>query len=116
MRNHKHTRGQIKTPKESNVYSKLAFIQPYDSFGVEHGYKHHHFYKHAIPSGLVDMLTPKESNVYSKLAFIQPYDSFGVEHGYKHHHFYKHAIPSGLASQKALYIYFNHSYNNSAIK
>ena len=87
---------KIPTPKESNVYSKRMVRLSYDSFGVEHGYEHHHFYKHAIPSGLDDILTPKESNVYSKRMVRPSYDSFGVEHGYEHHHFYKHAIPSGL--------------------
>jgi len=45
----------ILTPKESNVYSKLVFNQLYDSFGVEHGYGRYHFYKHAIPLGLVSL-------------------------------------------------------------
>jgi len=41
------------TPTESNVYSNLNCTPPYDSFGVEHEYKRVHFYKHAIPLGLV---------------------------------------------------------------
>jgi len=41
------------TPKESNVYSKLTFHQPYDSFGVERGSDFCNFYKHTIPSGLM---------------------------------------------------------------
>jgi hypothetical protein len=44
---------EILTPKESNVYSKLTCLSSYDSFGVEHGFKHPNFYKHAIPLELV---------------------------------------------------------------
>ena len=58
------------TPKESNVYSKWIFHPTYDSFGVEQGHERLNFYKHAIPSGLINTLTPKESNVYSKRLFI----------------------------------------------
>jgi len=42
----------ILTPSESNVYSKLGFRTPYDSFGVERVFERINFYKHAIPSGL----------------------------------------------------------------
>ena len=42
----------ILTPSESNVYSKLVFRLPYDSFGVERVLKRINFYKHAIPLGL----------------------------------------------------------------
>jgi len=42
----------ILTPSESNVYNKLEFHPPYDSFGVERVFKRINFYKHAIPPGL----------------------------------------------------------------
>jgi len=41
----------ILTPTESNVYSKMAFHPPYDSFGVERVFERTNFYKHAIPPG-----------------------------------------------------------------
>jgi len=50
---------EMLTPTESDVYSKLIFRPPYDSFGVEHGYQCLDFYKHSLPSGLTNMLTPK---------------------------------------------------------
>ena len=43
----------ILTPSESNVYSKLGFNPPYDSFGVDRVHEHINVYKHAIPLGLV---------------------------------------------------------------
>jgi hypothetical protein len=43
---------EIRTPKESNVYSKLIFLLTCDSEGVEREYECRFFYKHAIPSGL----------------------------------------------------------------
>jgi hypothetical protein len=50
---------EMLTPKESYVYSKLIFRPLYDSFGVELGLGHHHFYKHTIPSGLVSQRCKK---------------------------------------------------------
>jgi len=43
----------ILTPSESNVYSKLGFRTPYDSFGVENVFERINFNKHEIPMGLV---------------------------------------------------------------
>jgi len=52
MQNKRHRLISIRTPSESNVYSKLGFRPPYDSFGVERVFNRINFYKHAIPSGL----------------------------------------------------------------
>ena len=52
IRNKKHRKVSMLTPKESNVYSKLRSRTPYDSFGVERIFGRIIFYKHAIPLGL----------------------------------------------------------------
>jgi len=52
MKNKQHFIVEMLTPKESNVYSKLACRTSYDSYGVEHGYGRYNSYKHTIHSGL----------------------------------------------------------------
>jgi len=52
MKNKKRITVSKLTPTESNVYNKLGFLPPYDSFGVERIYERIHFYKLAIPLGL----------------------------------------------------------------
>ena len=52
MNNNKHLMIPKMTPSESNVYSKLESLPPYDSFGVERVHEHINVYKHAIPAGL----------------------------------------------------------------
>jgi len=77
MKNKKHRLNATLTPKESNVYSKLIYNTPYDSYGVEHRKEYLIFYKHAILSGLVGILNPKELNGYCMFShpqFMKNYD------------------------------------------